>query len=821
MNNNNESTKQQLLKGSVNYLTWIKRMKLKLQKEGVLKIENETRVWLKDKTLDGQLIILDNISDHCGHILTGEESPEEMLEKISQTYGPTKDMGMLRSECYTISLPYRISPAKGFDELDKRKELLVSAGGRLEDSEEVNILINCLHENFWFNCRGQLRMKGYCNLTASDVRKEILAYWHAYSNPAKRVFHASASLSSSRKCTNCFKIRPHQKVKSGKYLYETHDTAYCRVNEENKEKFENYSPILLDTCANYHYFSDKPKINYKACLGKVYGPNNSVSEILGTGDVKLQNIVLKDVKHVPSFTKNLVSGPKLTKKGYNIFLSKNKFDILNEDKLVVAHGELNENDLPEFDKTSPIPVAYATQKSDDEWLTLHKKFAHANVQTIKRTLIQLNLPIPKQQMPSQLFCDSCLTTKAKHSNLQNKRPADDAKVLDVLEVDLQILNVLANDGSKINMKVIDRASGYLFLQTLTSKSSEQTSDVIKRIIKFAEQQTSTTVKTIYTDDGTEFQGHFQDYLLSKGIIHKIGNAYEHHIPGKVERANQTIFNWAHAMIKDSKLPISYYNYALQLACYIFNRTIHHLQEKTPYELFFGSSPRMNNLQIFGQCCTAFIVPEKRSSDFADRGASCRFLGYAADKDLIEKSGYILLDEKDGHIFCSNNVRFHSTPMTSLSHLESTSDVNIDPSDLDYVPPPAEDSDFDSNVASLTDDDNVNISGVNITPAAHDNSSPNSEESDTATETESLDPLTDPQIGKRSRSTEIYNTYEQSYEPLSKRPFTVPSLGKRKEVADTDSNNNDDKRFCSRMQYKINLVVNIFYYTLVVNNNSKV
>ena len=53
MNNNNESTKQQLLKGSVNYLTWIKRMKLKLQKEGVLKIENETRVWLKDKTLDG------------------------------------------------------------------------------------------------------------------------------------------------------------------------------------------------------------------------------------------------------------------------------------------------------------------------------------------------------------------------------------------------------------------------------------------------------------------------------------------------------------------------------------------------------------------------------------------------------------------------------------------------------------------------------------------------------------------------------------------------------------------------------------------------
>ena len=110
----------------------MKRIKIKLQKEGVFKIENNSRVWLKEKTLDGQSIILDNIADNCGHILTGEESPEEMLEKISQTYGPTKDMGMLHIECYTISLSYRISPAKGFDQLDKRKELLVSAGGRSE-----------------------------------------------------------------------------------------------------------------------------------------------------------------------------------------------------------------------------------------------------------------------------------------------------------------------------------------------------------------------------------------------------------------------------------------------------------------------------------------------------------------------------------------------------------------------------------------------------------------------------------------------------------------------------------------------------------------
>ena len=81
----------------------MKRIKIKLQKEGVFKIETNSRVWLKDKTLYGQSIILDNISDHCGHILTGEESPEKCLKKLA------KPMDLPRTwECYEANaIPYR------------------------------------------------------------------------------------------------------------------------------------------------------------------------------------------------------------------------------------------------------------------------------------------------------------------------------------------------------------------------------------------------------------------------------------------------------------------------------------------------------------------------------------------------------------------------------------------------------------------------------------------------------------------------------------------------------------------------------------------
>ncbi len=70
MDNKTESNKHQLLKGSINYLTWMKRIKIKLQKEGVFKTENNSRVWVKEKTLDGQSIILDNIADHLMFFLS-------------------------------------------------------------------------------------------------------------------------------------------------------------------------------------------------------------------------------------------------------------------------------------------------------------------------------------------------------------------------------------------------------------------------------------------------------------------------------------------------------------------------------------------------------------------------------------------------------------------------------------------------------------------------------------------------------------------------------------------------------------------------------
>ena len=98
--------------------------------------------------------------------LTATTQDVVLLRTHQQAYGTVlKDLGSLKAECRRIHFPYKLAPTKGFDDLDKRKEILATAGGNLSDAEEVEILIDGLTDSFWFTCRGNLRMKGLSNLS--------------------------------------------------------------------------------------------------------------------------------------------------------------------------------------------------------------------------------------------------------------------------------------------------------------------------------------------------------------------------------------------------------------------------------------------------------------------------------------------------------------------------------------------------------------------------------------------------------------------------------------------------------------------------------
>jgi hypothetical protein len=243
-------------------------------------------------------------------------------------------------------------------------------------------------------------------------------------------------------------------------------------------------------------------------------------------------------------------------------------------------------------------------------------------------------------------------------------------------MDLQFINQKARDGTTINRKCIDMNSGFLIMESLKSKSPQETANFLQHSMPLLEKQSGFTIKNIRTDDGLKFKGKFEALLNEKGIIHQVGNAYDHHTTGKVERSHQTIQKRATIMLTASKLPTIFYLEAMKMAVYIFNRTIHNNNDKTPLQILLHREPKNHKFKKFGCICTAFIPKELRENDRSIRGTRCRFLGYTDDFDNIEKTGYMLLREDNGQI-----IKFHDneemTPIEGLEELFDSSTV-LDP-----------------------------------------------------------------------------------------------------------------------------------------------
>lgn len=210
----------------------------------------------------------------------------------------------------------------------------------------------------------------------------------------------------------------------------------------------------------------------------------------------------------------------------------------------------------------------------------------------------------------KLDCEDCKISKAKRGHIS--RGKENTKdILDVIEIDVQgPFPIVANDGTHSNLKMIDSKSGWLYFTTIPNLRA---ATVLNHFIKSKsriEKQTGKYIKRVRTDQGTEFMGQFLSYLDLSGIIKEKGIAYTHHHPGKVERSHQTVLRLARAMLKDSQLPPKYYDEAQRTASYLFNRTVHGDEEKTPYEMIFNKVPDISHLKPFGVVCYAFLSPER-------------------------------------------------------------------------------------------------------------------------------------------------------------------------------------------------------------------
>lgn len=221
--------------------------------------------------------------------------------------------------------------------------------------------------------------------------------------------------------------------------------------------------------------------------------------------------------------------------------------------------------------------------------------------------------------------------------------------------------------AKYMLTFIDDYSRKKFVYFL--KSKHEVANTFNKFKSLVENQTGNKLKTIRTDNGTEYVNHtFKQMLERFGIVHQTTEPYTPEHNGVAEKANRTIVEMARTMLLEVKLPRKYWAEAVSTAVYLLNKCpTQVLSNEVSDEAGTGIKPNLSHLKIFG--CEAMVHIPKQTRDKwrYPKAKKLLFMGYPENG-----KAYRLIDPKTGKITISRNVTFFEKefPAKSLSENKS-------------------------------------------------------------------------------------------------------------------------------------------------------
>ncbi|KAL8148840.1 hypothetical protein AgCh_006005 [Apium graveolens] len=114
--------------------------------------------------------------------------------------------------------------------------------------------------------------------------------------------------------------------------------------------------------------------------------------------------------------------------------------------------------------------------------------------------------------------------------------------------------------------------------------------------------------------------------------------------GVVERKNRTLVETARTMLQDAKLPISFWEEAVNIACYTQNRYLINTNlGKSPYSILLKRKPTVKHLCVFGNKCFVLKDNSEYVGKFDSKVFESIFLGYSLERTAYKV--YVLEQKK--------------------------------------------------------------------------------------------------------------------------------------------------------------------------------
>nr|KYP72430.1 Retrovirus-related Pol polyprotein from transposon TNT 1-94 [Cajanus cajan] len=145
-----------------------------------------------------------------------------------------------------------------------------------------------------------------------------------------------------------------------------------------------------------------------------------------------------------------------------------------------------------------------------------------------------------------------------------------------------------------------------------------------------------------SNNGTEYTSEkFNQFCEDSGIEHQLIAPYTPQQNGVCERRNRYILEMTRCMLYEKNLPKEYWEEAASTTVFLHNRLpTKALNNKTPFDVWYGYKPSLKFLKIFGCLCFTH-VPQSKRDKLDKRALPGIFIGYCTVRKPIKSFSHKL------------------------------------------------------------------------------------------------------------------------------------------------------------------------------------
>lgn len=279
--------------------------------------------------------------------------------------------------------------------------------------------------------------------------------------------------------------------------------------------------------------------------------------------------------------------------------------VADDDSEIELHPIGNLSTLPDGALVSPPARVQA--------ISVHERLGHVNRETVKLSIKHGCIAAPPgaaAELDRHALCDPCLTGKAKRAPaIRGSRDQYRAKEA-FHTIHSDIMGPFLISGQKCYfVSFIDDYTHFSILRIVPDLTS--IADLIPELVKYVEKQFDASVKTFFSDQGTEYtQAPLTKWFSSQGIGQRFSTTYSPRSNGFAERFNYTVMQDSRTLLAASGVPSGFIREAALYSVYIRNRMYRADLGDSPFRHLTKRSLHLEDFHTFGEKVIATILPYK-------------------------------------------------------------------------------------------------------------------------------------------------------------------------------------------------------------------